>query len=246
MMPLNHILRKCTAGYKLSRLQEKINHLMYMDDIKLFAKNKGELETLIQTVRIYSQDIGMEFWIEKCIMLVTKIGKRHSQKESNKQINNKIRILEEKETYRYLVTLEFDTTSQLGMKEKTKKEYLRRTRKLLETKLYSRILIKVVHLTRYSGHFLKWSREELKQMCQRTRKLMTMYKALHPRYDVDRLYVSRKERGIELASIEKRVEASRQRREDYIEKHRRRLITATGKNTDESRTSKPEITRKQK
>ena len=50
MMPLNHILRKCTAGYKLSRLQEKINHVMYMDDIKLFAKNE-ELETLIHAVR---------------------------------------------------------------------------------------------------------------------------------------------------------------------------------------------------
>ena len=37
MMPLNHTLRKCAAGYKLSRSQEKINHLMYMDDIKLFA-----------------------------------------------------------------------------------------------------------------------------------------------------------------------------------------------------------------
>ena len=37
MMPLNHIPRKCTAGYKLCRSQEKINHLMYMDDIKLFA-----------------------------------------------------------------------------------------------------------------------------------------------------------------------------------------------------------------
>ena len=30
-MPLNHILRKCAARYKLSRSQEKINHLMYMD-----------------------------------------------------------------------------------------------------------------------------------------------------------------------------------------------------------------------
>ena len=45
MMALNHILRKCTAGYKLSRSQEKINHLMYMDDLKLFAKNEKELET---------------------------------------------------------------------------------------------------------------------------------------------------------------------------------------------------------
>ena len=40
MMSLIHVLRKCTAGYKLSTLQEKINHLMYMDDIKLFEKNE--------------------------------------------------------------------------------------------------------------------------------------------------------------------------------------------------------------
>ena len=45
MMPLNHILRKCTAGYKLTKSQEKINPQMYMDDIKLFVKNEKELET---------------------------------------------------------------------------------------------------------------------------------------------------------------------------------------------------------
>ena len=77
MMPLNHILRKCAAGYKLTRSQEKINHLMYMDDFKLFAKNEKEMETLIYAVRMYSQDIGMEFGIEKCAMLVMKSGKRH-------------------------------------------------------------------------------------------------------------------------------------------------------------------------
>ena len=65
MMPLNHILRKCAAGYKLSRSQEKIDHLLYVDDIKLFAKKEREPETLIHAVRIYSQDIGMEFGIEK-------------------------------------------------------------------------------------------------------------------------------------------------------------------------------------
>ena len=42
IMPLNHILRKFTAGYKLSRSQERINYLMYMDDIKLFAKNENK------------------------------------------------------------------------------------------------------------------------------------------------------------------------------------------------------------
>ena len=37
-----------------------------MDDIQIFAKNEKELETLIQTIRIDSQDIGIEFWIENC------------------------------------------------------------------------------------------------------------------------------------------------------------------------------------
>ena len=45
-----------------------------MDDIKLFAKNQKELETLIHAVRIYSQDIGIEFCKEKCAMLVMKVG----------------------------------------------------------------------------------------------------------------------------------------------------------------------------
>ena len=76
MMPLKQILRKCTAEYKLSKSQEKINHLMYMDDIKLFAKNERELETLIQTVRIYCQDIEMDFGIEKWSMLIMKSRNR--------------------------------------------------------------------------------------------------------------------------------------------------------------------------
>ena len=64
MIPLNHILRKCTAGYKHSKSQEKNNLLMYLDDIKLFAKYGKETETLIHAVRIYCQDIEMEFGIE--------------------------------------------------------------------------------------------------------------------------------------------------------------------------------------
>ena len=65
-------------------------------------------------------------------------------------------------------------------------------------------------------------REDLKQIDQRTRKLIKMHKALHPRDDVDRLYVSRKQWGRGLASIEDSVDASIQRQEDYIEKGRRK------------------------
>ena len=90
----------------------------------------------------------------------------------------------------------------------------------------------MVLLVRYSGPFLKWTRDELSQMDQRTRKLMTMHKALHPRDDVDRLYVPRKVGGRGLASIEDSVDPSIERLEDYVEKDERGLITATRNNTD--------------
>ena len=236
MMPLNHILRKCTAWYKLSKSQEKINHLMYMDDIKLFAKNEKELETLIHSVRIYSQDIGMEFGTETCAMLVMESVKRHLT-DGMELPNQKIRTRGDKETYKYLGILEADTVKQVDMKEKIKKEYLRRTRKLLKTKLCCRNLIKrintwAVPLIRYSGPFLKWTREELKQIDQRTGKLLTMHKALHPRDDVDRLYVSRYEGRGGLASSDDSVDASIQQLKGYLEMHEGGLITAIRNDTD--------------
>ena len=101
----------------------------------------------------------MEFGIGKFAVLLIKIGKRHLTGGMELPNQDKIRTLGEKETYEYLGILEADTIKQVEMKEKIKKEHLRRTRKLLETKLCSRNLIKeintwAVSLDRYSGPFL--------------------------------------------------------------------------------------------
>ena len=104
-----------------------------------------EVETLIHSVRIYSLDIGMEFGIEKCAMLVMKTGKRHMTEGLELPNKDKIRTLGENETYKYLGILEADTIKQMEMKDKIQKEYLRRSRKLLETKLSCRNLIKVIN-----------------------------------------------------------------------------------------------------
>ena len=75
---------------------------------------------------------------------------------------------------------------------------------------------------------------------------MTMHKALHPRDDVDRLYVSRKEGGRGFASIGDTVDMSIQRLEDYIEKHERGLITTIRNDTDNTIDERVTTTRKQK
>ena len=180
-----------------------------------------------------------------------KSGKRHLTDGIELPNQDKIRTLAENETYKYLGILEADTIKQVEMKNKIQKEYLTRNRKLFETKLNSRNFIKgintwAVPLVKYSGPFLKWTRDELRQMDQTTRKLMTMHKALHPRDDVDRLYVPRKEGGIGLASIEDSIDTSIQRLEEYIEKHERGLITAIRNNTENTIDNRMTKTRKQK
>ena len=136
------------------------------------------------------------------------------------------------------------------MKDRIPKEYLRGTRKLLEAKLCSGNFIKgrntsSVPLVRYSRVFIKWTTGELKQLDQRTIKIMTMHKALHPRDDVDRLYVSRKEEGRGIASIEDDVDASIRQLKDYIEKHEGGQITGIKNDTDNTMDNRMAITRKQ-
>ena len=84
----------------------------------------------------------MEFGIEKCAMLIMKSGKQHMTDGMELPNHNKIRTLGEKETYKYLGILEAPTIKQVEMKDMIRKEYIRRTRKQLETKLSSRNLIK--------------------------------------------------------------------------------------------------------
>ena len=58
----------------------KVNHLHFMDDLKLYRQNKKQVDKLVDTVQIFSENIGMEFRISKCTTLfLTAIWLSHSQ-----------------------------------------------------------------------------------------------------------------------------------------------------------------------
>ena len=86
-----------------------------MDDTKQFEKNEKELETLIQ--RIKTINIGMEFGVEKCAMLIMKSGKKTTDGRNQESII----MFGEKKNYKYFGILETDTMKQVDMKEKIRK-----------------------------------------------------------------------------------------------------------------------------
>ena len=50
--------------------KNKINHLLFMDALKLYSRNEKVLNWLVPTIRGFNDDIGMEFSKEKCAMLL--------------------------------------------------------------------------------------------------------------------------------------------------------------------------------
>jgi hypothetical protein len=63
------------TGYEEHTTKTKISHLLYMDDLKLIAKSEEELQKQIQTFKTFSDDIRMEFGLDKCAKITFKRGK---------------------------------------------------------------------------------------------------------------------------------------------------------------------------
>ena len=70
-----YILRDAAPGYHFESNREKVNHLLFMDDLKLYASNEKSFESLILTIRVFGNKIEMEFGVEKCAVLTIMKGK---------------------------------------------------------------------------------------------------------------------------------------------------------------------------
>jgi hypothetical protein len=75
LIPLTEQLNSLNTGYEKHIAKTKISHLLYMDDSKLIAKSEEELRKQTQTVKTFSDDIHMDFGLEKSAKITIKKGK---------------------------------------------------------------------------------------------------------------------------------------------------------------------------
>ena len=118
--------------------------------------------------------------------------------------NRKMRSLEENEDYKYLGIVQADQIKQEEMKEKAGSEDKRRVRKLLETKLNGQNQCNK-HLGSTLNEIFRSifrTNKEIHQLDRKARKRLTMHGGLHPKSNVDRLYIPRKEGGRGLLNVE--------------------------------------------
>ena len=187
------------------------------------------MDSLVETVRVFSEDIGMQFGIEKCTMLVMEKGKIVKSVGIEFPDGKVIKLLKEGESYKHLGILEADKFLEEKMKLNVSNENIRRFRKVLKSERNGENLVRgvntwAVSLIRYSAAFVSSRKNELQAIDRKTRKLFIMYAALHPKSDVDRLYIPRKEGGRGLISIEDSIELTIRGLEVYVHGIEERLI----------------------
>ena len=116
MIPVSLVLRKVTACYEWGKKEYKINHLFFMDDLKLFGKNEEQIDSLANTVIICSGNIGKEFDLRKCGILTLKRGQA-VRSEGIELPSGEVMREVEQEGYTYLGIVELDKIKEDELKD---------------------------------------------------------------------------------------------------------------------------------
>ena len=138
LIPLS--LELNSLGYEYKIRTERITHLFYMDDLKLYAKDDNELEGLLRIVKGFSDDTGMEFGLSKCAKTDKLEKSDHAQLDEETMLKD----LEQEKVYKYLGVDESSGIQHTTMRQKLKK-VLVRTQVILKTELNSKNRITAIN-----------------------------------------------------------------------------------------------------
>ena len=207
--PLSRLLNSKDEGYNLSpRGQEvqKIGHLLYMDDLKLYASTDNMLKNQLNTVKEFSTNITMKFGLDKCATVSIEKGKL-KKKEGIDLQEYTIRALEEGQSYKYLGVEETNQIEHEKMRKLHRDSYANNLKKVLKTKLSPKNKILAINMMlipkiQYSFGIIDWPQSEINKIDVLTRKLLAQHKIFYKDQCHARLYTPRAKGGMGLIEFD--------------------------------------------
>ena len=160
-----------------------------------------------------SDDIKMEFGLDKCTKASFKRGKKVSAEGIPLNNNQVIEDLDQAETYKYLGMEEGEGVQHHKMKVNIRKEYKRRIKLVHKSELNARNRIAAINtlavpVILYSYGVIDWKLDKIQDLDRMTRKPLCMNWMLAMKADVDRIYLSCQEGGRSLMNLEKEYKAT--------------------------------------
>ena len=127
--PLSHLLNKLCDGYRIGtpgNRTTKINHLLFVDDLKAYAPNIAIAKEQSKLISQFTNDIGMRFGVDNCAYMYIEHGKRKSTRTELEMDGLKISELQDTDSYKYLGADEVVAYRGTLNKDRVVKEYIKR------------------------------------------------------------------------------------------------------------------------
>ena len=168
ILPLSHALKK-QNGYRIRRstVKASITHMLYMDDLKLYAESPAALTDALSVVDRVASAVGMKLGLRKCGVAHMQKGKVLPGPENPSTApEDGIKCLSGKDTYWYLGVEQLLATDDKKVKDSVIAEYKKRLHKIWKSQLNLRhkvnatntLAIFIYTLLRYQFMTVKWER----------------------------------------------------------------------------------------
>ncbi|XP_044757798.1 uncharacterized protein LOC123315955 [Coccinella septempunctata] len=200
------MINRSSYGYAIDS-NNILTHLFYVDDLKLFARGRKQLEGELELVRNFSDDIGMTLGSGKCAVVEVRRGKLVQQGSIRLGDGRSIDSLRIEDSYRYLGVQQTYEIRQQDNKQLAEEELIRRVRRILGTQLSAKNIMTAINIWAipsftYTAGVLSWSKTDLERIDRKFRTTLTKYGTLHPNSAIERIYLPCKEGGRGLRSLE--------------------------------------------
>ncbi|KAL0878572.1 hypothetical protein ABMA27_003656 [Loxostege sticticalis] len=199
--PLSTLLNDSQIGFRLTsnRHDPVLSHLLYMDDIKLYGSSKEDLFHLADITQEFSNDIHMQFGIDKCKTHSVERGKIQHNPYSL-ETGEQITTMDEIDTYKYLGFHQSRQIQQKQTKLELKTKFKQRLKLILNTHLNSKNLVKAINtyaipVLTYSFGIITWSKTDLDTLQRTINTSLTKFRKHHPKTCTQRLVLARSEGG---------------------------------------------------
>nr|CAH7741666.1 unnamed protein product [Callosobruchus chinensis] len=198
--PLSNTLSNTDHGFNIRHQkvnQHKINHLLYMDDIKLYAATEVQLRELLRITEVCTSDVRMEFGMSKCEALHINKGQWKNHPEKQIVAGQTLDNMDKNETYKYLGFNQSVKINHTQAKGQLTQEFRDRLIRLQKTKL--EILLKpntfAIPVLTYSFGIIKWSHTDIENIHILIRTELTKHRISHPNACKERPTIHRKQGG---------------------------------------------------
>lgn len=207
--PLSTLLNDMKMGFEIKTSNQegfRISHLLYMDDLKIYSGTKKGLHEQIQITEKFSNDICMEFGVDKCKIQSMTRGKLISDTTYTTTTSERITAMEYNEYYKYLGMQQHKMIDHTHIKEYLTNEFVKRLKSVLKSALNSRnitmaINTYVIPTITYSLGTIKWSNTDLEDLERKIRVQMTRFKYHHPKSAIERISLPRNAGGRGIISL---------------------------------------------